>query len=237
MNQKSAAQSAFYWRALGTLIAGGTGLALAFFAKSAPARIDRTVAIPSVRGGHRSARLMKLRPGTALSGPNPVVVRITPVRGPDRSYQPGATIADLNHGFAAGATRYLHDDGVIYNDTRVCFMWSEDGATTLFEPSHELATTRSVYFPQQITPDGTKIVGSAAFLDALITVPWIGERDIGLKYLPLPPDLQGAAVAASNDGRLVAGTLLGSGFDPPPIQATLWVHGVVQPFPTQPRVV
>ena len=59
-----------------------------------------------------------------------------------------------NDGFAAGATRYLHDDGLIYNDTSVPFLWSQDGTTTLFQPSHDLDTTRSVYFPHQITPDG-----------------------------------------------------------------------------------
>jgi hypothetical protein len=64
------------------------------------------------------------------------VVGTTLISGPDRAYQPGASIADLDHGFAAGATRYLHDDGLIYNDTRAGFLWSQEGTTTLFQPSH-----------------------------------------------------------------------------------------------------
>src|SRR5437773_639247 len=95
--------------------------------------------------------------------------------------------------FGAGATRYLHDDGVIYNDTRACFLWSEDGTSTLFQPSHNLETTRSVYFPRQITPDGTKLVGNVAFLDARTTGAWVGERDVGLKYLQLPPESAGGS--------------------------------------------
>jgi hypothetical protein len=142
------------------------------------------------------------------------------------------SIADLDHGFAAGATRYLHDDGLIYNDTRACFLWSQDGTTTLFQPSHDRDTTRSVYFAHQITPDGSKVAGSVAFLDARTPGAWVGERDAGLKYLQLPPDSGGgSAVAISNDGRLVAGTL-GGGFQAPPSQAAMWLDGVLQTLPT-----
>src|SRR5207249_2301301 len=163
---------------------------------------------------------------------SPVVVSITPIRGPERAYQPGAGLADLDHGFAAGATRYLHDDGIIYNDTRACFLWSQDGTTTLFEPSHDLNTTRSVYFAHQITPDGSKVAGSVAFLNTRTTAPWIGERDAGLKYLPLLPNYSGTTIAISNDGRLAAGTLFGGGFNPPPSQAAVWLDGVLQTLPS-----
>jgi len=102
----------------------------------------------------------------------------------------------------------------------------------LFQPSHDLDTTRSVYFPHQITPDGSKVVGSVAFLDARTPGAWVGERDVGLKYLKLPPDSGGgSAVAISNDGRLVAGTL-GGGFRAPPSQAAIWVDGVLQTLAT-----
>jgi hypothetical protein len=184
----------------------------------------------SPRGGSGS-----VKPRSAFAAPRgagPVVVGSTLIRGPERAYQPGVSIADLDHGFAAGATRYLHDDGLIYNDTRACFLWSQDGTTTLFQPSHDRDTTRSVYFPHQITPDGNKVVGSVAFLDARTPGAWVGERDAGLKYLQLPPDSGGgSAVAISNDGRLVAGTL-GGGFQAPPSQAAMWLDGVLQTLPT-----
>ena len=184
----------------------------------------------SPRGGRGS-----MKPRSAFAAPRgagPVVVGSTLIRGPERAYQPGVSIADLDHGFAAGATRYLHDDGLIYNDTRACFLWSQDGTTTLFQPSHDLDTTRSVYFAHQITPDGSKVAGSVAFLDARTPGAWVGERDAGLKYLQLPPDSGGgSAVAISNDGRLVAGSL-GGGFQAPPSQAAMWLDGVLQTLPT-----
>jgi Kelch motif/Galactose oxidase, central domain len=184
----------------------------------------------SPRGGRGS-----VKPRSAFAAPRgagPVVVGSTLIRGPGRAYQPGVSIADLDHGFAAGATRYLHDDGLIYNDTRACFLWSQDGTTTLFQPSHDLDTTRSVYFAHQITPDGSKVAGSVAFLDARTPGAWAGERDAGLKYLQLPPDSGGgSAVAISNDGRLVAGTL-GGGFQAPPSQAAVWLDGVLQTLAT-----
>jgi len=226
MKEKSTSQNTptlgeggfFSLRILIAFIIGSTGIFLTFFAtaeqsvrRSSSAKWPRTPAAPD--GG-------------------PVVVGSTLIRGPDRAYQPGASIADLDHGFAAGSTRYLHDDGLIYNDTRVPFLWSQDGTTTLFQPSHDLDTTRSVYFPHQITPDGSKVVGSVAFLDARTPGAWVGERGAGLKYLQLPPDSGGgSAVAISNDGHLVAGTL-GGGFRAPPSQAATWLDGALQTLPT-----
>ena len=221
MKKKSTSQSAFFTlRILIAFIIVLTGVCMALLAtadqsthRSSSARWSRTSALPSGSLG-------------------PIVTGTTLIRGPDRAYQPGASIVDLDHGFAAGSTRYLHDDGLIYNDTRVCFLWSQDGTTTLFQPSHDLDTTRSVYFPHRITPDGSKVVGSVAFLDARIPGAWVGERDAGLKYLQLPPDSGGgSAVAISNDGHLVAGTL-GGGFRAPPSHAAIWVDGVLQTLPT-----
>jgi hypothetical protein len=221
MKKKSTSRSAFFnLRSLVALVVAFTGVLLAFFAT-----------VNTSAGDGRGS----VKPRSAFAAPRgvgPVVVGSTLIRGPERAYQPGASIADLDHGFAAGATRYLHDDGLIYNDTRACFLWSHDGTTTLFEPSHDLDTTRSVYFPHQITPDGSKVAGSVAFLDARTPGAWVGERDAGLKYLQLPPDSGGgSAVAISNDGRLVAGTL-GGGFQAPPSQAAMWLDGVLQTLPT-----
>lgn len=221
MKKKSTSQSAFFsLRILIAFIIVLTGVSMALLATadqsthgSASARWSRTSALPTGSLG-------------------PIVVGTTLIRGPDRAYQPGASIADLDHGFAAGSTRYLHDDGLIYNDTRACFLWSQDGTTTLFQPSHDLSTTRSVYFPHQITPDGSKVVGSVAFLDARTPGAWVGERDAGLKYLQLPPDSGGgSAVGISNDGTVVAGTL-GGGFGAPPSQAAVWLNGVLQTLST-----
>src|SRR5882724_2802237 len=222
MKKKSISQSAFF--SLRALIAAVVALAGAslggFFA---------TADQPTRASGSANWPCTPTAPGGSTG---PVVVGTTLIRGPDRAYQPGASFADLDHGFAAGATRYLHDDGLIYNDTSVPFLWSQDGTTTLFQPSHDLDTTRSVYFPHQITPDGSKVVGSVAFLSALTVGAWIGERDVGLKYLQLPPDSGGgSAVAISNDGTLVTGTL-GGGFRAPPSQAAVWINGVLQTLPT-----
>src|SRR5438309_6693659 len=222
MKKKSISQSAFF--SLRALIAAAVALAGAslggFFATAdQPTRASGSAkwpGTPTVPGGSTG----------------PVVVGTTLIRGPDRAYQPGASFADLDHGFAAGATRYLHDDGLIYNDTRACFLWSQDGTTTLFEPSHDLNTTRRVYFAHQITPDGSKVAGSVAFLNTRTTAPWIGERDAGLKYLPLLPNYSGTTIAISNDGRLAAGTLFGGGFNPPPSQAAVWLDGVLQTLPS-----
>jgi len=221
MKKKSISQSAFFsLRALIAAVVALAGASLGGFFATAdqPTRASGSAKWPCTP--------------TAPGGTGPVVVGTTLIRGPDRAYQPGAGFADLDHGFAAGATRYLHDDGFIYNDTRVPFLWSQDGTTTLFQPSHNLDTTRSVYFPHQITPDGSKLVGSVAFLDARTPGAWVGERDAGLKYLQLPPDSGGgSAVAISNDGRQVAGTL-GGGFRAPPSQAAMWVDGVLQTLAT-----
>jgi hypothetical protein len=219
MKKKSTSQSAFFSLRI-LIVVVSTGVCMALLATadqsthgSSSARWSRTSALPSGSLG-------------------PIVVGTTLIRGPDRAYQPGASIADLDHGFSAGSTRYLHDDGLIYNDTRACFLWSQDGTTTLFQPSHDLDTTRSVYFPHQITPDGSKVVGSVAFLDARTPGAWVGERDAGLKYLQLTPDSGGgSAVAISNDGHLVAGTL-GGGFRAPPSHAAIWVDGVLQTLAT-----
>jgi len=222
MKKKSTSQTAFLTlRVLLALVVALAGIGVALFATA-------NSSVGSGRGPARGPRTPTAPGGST----GPVVVGTTLIRGPDRAYQPGASFADLDHGFAAGATRYLHDDGLIYNDTRVPFLWSQDGTTTLFQPSHDRDTTRSVYFPHQITPDGSKLVGSVAFLDARTPGAWVGELDAGLKYLQLPPDSGGgSAVAISNDGRLVAGTL-GGGFRAPPSQAAMWLDGVLQTLPT-----
>src|SRR6266550_950970 len=222
MKKKSISQSAFFsLRALIAAVIALAGASLGGFFATAdqPIRASGFAKWPST----------PTAPGGTTG---PVVVGTTLIRGPDRAYQPGASFADLDHGFAAGATRYLHDDGLIYNDTRVPFLWSQDGTTTLFQPSHDRETTRSVYFPHQITPDGSKMVGSVAVLDARTPGAWVGERDAGLKYLQLPPDSGGgSSVAISNDGHQVAGTL-GGGFRAPPSQAAMWVDGVLQTLAT-----
>src|SRR6266487_1895579 len=220
--KKSISQSAsLNLRVLVALVVTLAGASLAFFA----------AASPPTSSGLRHSELPNTFAAAPLGGP-PVVVSITPIRGPERAFQPSATIADLDHGFAAGATRYLHDDGLIYNDTRVCFLWSQDGTTTLFQAPHDLDRLRSAYFPHQITPDASKVAGSVLFLDARIPGAWVGERDAGLKYLQLPPDSGGgSAIAISNDGRLVAGTL-GGGFRAPPGHAAVWLDGVLQTLPT-----
>ena len=129
MKTKSTSQSAFFsLRVLVGLVITLAGLGLALFA----------TANPSTSGELGSGALPNTLAASSPGGPGPVVVSVTPIRGPERAYQPGVRIADLDRGFAAGATRYLHDDGLIYNDTRVPFLWSQDGTTMLFQPAEVL---------------------------------------------------------------------------------------------------
>ncbi len=169
----------------------------------------------------------------ASPGSTPMVVNITAIRGPDRAFQPSVTIADLDHGFAAGSTRYVSRDGIIWNDTHACFVWFENnGTAALFEQPHDLTARRIACFPHQITPDGAKVAGSVIFLDARVPGAWVAEGGYGLKYLRLPQDSGGGvAVAISNDGRRVAGTL-GGGFGAPPARATVWLDGVLENLST-----
>jgi hypothetical protein len=222
MKKKHITRLAFFnLRVLIALVVALAGVGLALFA----------TANPSTGSGLGFGKSLNAVAAAPLGGP-PVETSITPIRGPERAYQPGVSIADLDHGFAAGATRYLHDDGLIYNDTRAPFLWSQDGTAMLFQPSHDLDRLRSVYFPHQITPDGSKVAGSVLFLDLRMPGAWVGERAIGLKYLPLPQNSGGgSAIAISSDGRLVAGTL-GGGFRAPPGQAAVWLDGVLQTLPS-----
>ncbi len=120
MKKKSTSQSAFFTlRILIALVVGLAGVGLALFAAANP---------PTGRGGSLGSAVAGFA-AAPLGGP-PVVVNITPVRGPDRAYQPAVSIADLDRGFAAGTTRYVSSDGIIWNDTRACFLWSQDGTTT-----------------------------------------------------------------------------------------------------------
>jgi hypothetical protein len=196
MKKKCTSDSAFFnLRVIVALVIALSGCVMALFAKTNSPKDDR----------HGTAAAPKPSAAGPHVGPGPVVVNITPIRGPERAYQPGVGIADLDRGFAAGSTRYLHDDGLIYNDTRVPFLWSQDGTATLFPASHDRDRLRSAYLPHQITPDGNKVAGSVLFLDLRMPGAWVGERGSGLKYLPIPQTSGGgSAIAISNDGRLVA---------------------------------
>src|SRR6266487_90857 len=93
--KKSISQSAsLNLRVLVALVVTLAGASLAFFA----------AASPPTSSGLRHSELPNTFAAAPLGGP-PVVVSITPIRGPERAFQPSATIADLDHGFAAGATR------------------------------------------------------------------------------------------------------------------------------------
>ena len=144
----------------------------------------------------------------------------------------GVGLVDLDHGFAAGSTTYDHG-GFLWCETYAPYLWSEqDGASTLCELQGDFNWMRSTYIPSGMTPDGSKVAGSVLFLDLRMPGAWVGERDIGLKYLPLPQDSGGgSAIAISNDGRLVAGTL-GGGFRAPPGHAAVWLDGVLQTLPS-----
>ena len=103
MKKQSTSRTAFLTlRVLIALVVALAGIGVTLFATA-------NSSVVSGRGSARGPRT----PIAPAGSSGPVVVGTTLIRGPDRAYQPGASFADLDHGFAAGATRYLHDDGLI----------------------------------------------------------------------------------------------------------------------------
>lgn len=148
----------------------------------------------------------------------------TLVTGPPEAFRPGVVKADLDHGLVAGTTRYVHDDGLVWNDTLAAFLWSEHGSPTLFELPDYLSRVPSFYLPNAMTPNGSEVVGGVIFRQLLFTEPWAWTPTGGLEFLQLPEDERygGSAVGVSNDGRLIAGTLAGRGV---PSRAATWQDG------------
>jgi hypothetical protein len=178
---------------------------------------------------------------STLRLPNPVVARATQIRGAEGTgscgggYGLGVGLLDLDHGFGAGATIYDHG-GFLWCETYAPYLWSEElGTSTLFELQGEFNWMRSIYVPSGMTPDGSKVVGGVIFLDRYTSAPWMWTADGSpvefLKVLATYP--QGNAVAVSNDGRLITGTLRASRVGVS--QATVWRGGSPQILPsTQP---
>lgn len=166
---------------------------------------------------------------------DPVVVNATLITGPYTGVSgpanAGVRIVDLDHGLAAGIMCYPYQ-GIFLNDTWGAFLWSQQGAgATLFHIPDNVVLERSAYESNGMTPDGSKVVGGVIFFDYLTSAPWAATREGGIKFLGIPNGLGGCAVAISNDGRLIAGTVVGN-FPPRPGQAVVWHDGVFETLPT-----
>src|SRR5437870_13716309 len=81
-------------RVLVALVVAVTGVALVFFATSAPGH-----AKPGVYTDRGSAKCSKPLAAAPLGGP--VFVSITPIRAPDRACHPGTAVASLDNGLAS----------------------------------------------------------------------------------------------------------------------------------------
>ena len=152
-----------------------------------------------------------------LSGPDPVIVRATQIRGAEGTgscgggYGLGVGLVDLDHGLAAGSTTYDHG-GFLWCETYAPYLWLEqDGASTLFELQGDFNWKRSTYIPSAMTPDGSKAVGGVIFFDRGTNAPWMWTANGGpVEFLKLAEGYSGGnAVAVSNDGRLIVGNLRG----------------------------
>jgi hypothetical protein len=144
----------------------------------------------------------------------------------------GVGLVDLDHGLGAGATTYDHG-GFLWCDTYARYLWSEElGASTLFELQGEFNWMRSIYVPSGMTPNGSKVVGGVIFFDRYTTAPWMWTADGSpVAFLTVPATYpQGNAVAVSNDGRLIAGTLRASRVGVS--QAAVWRDGSAQILPS-----
>jgi hypothetical protein len=159
--------------------------------------------------------LSEMPAGAPLSGPDPVIAKVTQIRGAEGTgscgggYGLGVGLVDLDHGLAAGSTTYDHG-GFLWCETYAPYLWSEqDGTSTLFELEGEFNWKRSVYIPTGMTPDGSKVVGGVIFFDRGTNAPWIWTADGGpVEFLVLSKGYTGGnAVAVSDDGRLIAGDL------------------------------
>jgi hypothetical protein len=144
----------------------------------------------------------------------------------------GVGLVDLDHRFGAGATTYDHG-GFLWCETYTPYLWSELlGTSTLFELEGEFNWMRSIYVPSGMTPNGSKVVGGVIFLDRCTTAPWMWTADgRTAEFLKVPATYpQDNAVAVSNDGRLIAGTLRASRVGVS--QATVWRDGRPQILPS-----
>jgi hypothetical protein len=148
-----------------------------------------------------------------LSGPDPVIVNVTQIRGAEGTgscgggYGLGVGLVDLDHGLAAGSTTYDHG-GFLWCETYAPYLWSEqDGTSTLFELQGDYNWMSSIYGAGGMTTDGSKVGGGVVFLDRGNTAPWIWTANGGpVQFLKLAEGYNGgSALAISNDGRVIAG--------------------------------
>ena len=86
-------------------------------------------------------------------------------------------------------------------------MVGTNAESTLCELEGEFNWEHSIYGASGITPDGSKVVGGAIFLDRGTNMPWTWTAGgAPVRFLALPNGYTGGnAVAVSNDGRTVAG--------------------------------
>lgn len=165
------------------------------------------------------------RPARAVE---PTGVQITPVTGTSATFEPDATVADLDAGdLVAGLTRWEHPQlGFIWNETYVGFLWSPSDGCAVFEVPVGLYLEDHRQIPAEIAADRT-VVGTTIFSQPGVPRPYRWTPEAGFGFLALPAQgWVGFATATSGDGEVFAGEVRPGILAQP--RAARWVSGALQ---------
>ncbi len=193
-----------------------------------------------VSSGHRFLRVSHVLFVLAVVGMSlpaalaaPTVQSVTLVTGRPDFFMPGAGVANLTAGdLVSGSTRWDNDgDGIVYNDTRVGFLWSPGAPTQVFAEDANLYWRANFQFISAIADNGVT-VGTDLLRETFVSLPIVWTPAAGLRFLPLPcpgqpgPDARcswtGGTAGVSADGAVAVGTIRNGIGASVPAQAASW---------------
>ncbi len=196
----------------------------------------------SVRISFAVAALLVAAPTLAQES-TPVVASVTLVDGTPAMRLPGAFAQNLDAGdLVAGNTEWdLLGNGFFFRDTRVGFLWSPDGGSSVFAESENTFFEPNFVLPRAVSPNRT-VVGGDILSDQVRTLPFMWTPEYGYLFLPTPCVGRGArpgdvplgacsggAAAVSDDGSIAVGTVFESVTSP--AQAARWVTRRLRTLP------
>lgn len=156
------------------------------------------------------------------------ITSATLITGTSAMFSPGTGVANLDAGdLVAGNTKWDPiGSGVVFNDTRVGFLWDPQGGSTVFAEPFGVYLTPNIVFPRAISP-GRTVVGGDILRQQLRVLPFLWTPADGFNYLPTPctsnqdrpgdvpsGSCSGGAAAVSADGTTPVGTVFNSRTDP-----------------------
>ncbi len=165
------------------------------------------------------ALVVPLADGTRAQEPS--IASVAQIRGTPAMVAPGPAVANLDAGdLVAGSTKWdATGTGVIFNDTRVGFLWDPSGGAVVFAQSGKTYLTPNFVFPRAVSPSRT-VVGGDVLREQLRALPFLWTPADGYNFLPTPcssskdPEggvplgaCSGGAAAVSADGSIAAGTV------------------------------